>query len=266
MTFFRITLGILVCLFCYGCGKVDQDGEPKSRLRVAAAADLKFAMDALILRYSETHPDVKVDVTYGSSGNFHGQIQNKAPFDLYFSADVKYPENLRDLGAALDDDVFTYAIGRIVVWVPAASLIDVRQMEIESLLAPSVKKVAVANPDHAPYGVAAVAAMQNLGVYERVKTQFVLGENIAQTAQFIDSGAADIGIIALALALAPQMSEKGNYWEIPTDTFPEMRQGGMILKDTKHPESAKSFRDFILAEEGRAVLKSFGFYLPAAIN
>jgi molybdate transport system substrate-binding protein len=206
-----------------------------AELAVAAAADLKFAMDELVAAFRTNAPGTNVKVTYGSSGNFFAQLLNRAPFDLYFSADIAYPRRLAEAGHALDTNVFLYAIGRIVVWAPKASSVDVEALGIQSLLAPSVRKIAIANPRHAPYGAAALAAMKSLGVHSQAEPRFVLGENIAQTAQFVQSGAADIGVIALALALAPPMQEAGRYWEIPPDAYREMDQGGIILKWTKCP-------------------------------
>lgn len=237
-----------------------------AELKVAAAADLKFALDELVTEFhanQPTHqPTVKVAVSYGSSGNFYAQLQNQAPFDLYFSADIEYPRKLAEIGLALNNKAFSYAVGRIVVWAPATSHIDVKRLGIRALLAPSVKKIAIANPRHAPYGVAAVAALKTLGVYDPVEPLLVYGENIAQTAQFIQSGAADVGIIALSLAIAPQMHDAGQYWEIPLDTYPKMEQGGIILNGTKEVDAARDFRDFVLGQHGRAVLKRYGFFLP----
>jgi len=233
-----------------------------AELTIAAAADLKFALDELASEFRTKHPAITVKISYGSSGNFYAQLQNRAPFDLYFSADIAYPRKLAAAGVALDTNVFLYAVGRIVVWTPTSSPIDVEKIGIQSLLAPSVRKVAIANPRHAPYGVAAVAAMKSLKVYDQVEPRLVLGENIAQTAQFVRSGAADIGIIALALALAPQMRAAGRYWEIPLETYPRMDQGGMILNWTKAPAAARAFRDFVLGEHGREVLQRHGFLLP----
>jgi molybdate transport system substrate-binding protein len=233
-----------------------------AELTVAAAADLKFALDELVGEFHARQQHVRVKVSYGSSGNFFAQLQNQAPFDLYFSADIEYPRKLALAGHALDDDVFLYAVGRIVVWAPTASPVDVEQLGIQSLFAPSVRKIAIATPRHAPNGVAAVAAMKSLEVYERAKPQLVYGENIAQTAQFVQSGAADIGILALALAISPQMRDAGRYWEIPLNAYPTMEQGGMIVKWTKEPEAARVLRNFVLNEHGRAVLKRYGFFLP----
>lgn len=264
-TIHRLLVGLAIYALT-GCDRKPQsaigpDTAPVE-LRIAAAADLKFALDSLIDEFRANHPRIQPGVTYGSSGNFFAQIQNKAPFDLYLSADIEYPRRLATADLALDGDVFRYAIGRIVVWVPRTSPMDVKELGIRSLLDPSVKKIAIANPQHAPYGKAAVAAMRGLGVYDAVQPKLVLGENIAQTAQFIESGAADIGIIALSLALAPEMAVRGSYWEIPPETYPKMEQGGMILKSTPSPDAAKALRDFILGAHGRAVLKRYGFHPP----
>jgi molybdate transport system substrate-binding protein len=261
----RLLAGLAICALT-GCDRnprssIGPDAAPVE-LRIAAAADLKFALDSLIDEFRYSHPGIQAGVTYGSSGNFFAQIQNEAPFDLYLSADIEYPRKLAAADLALEGDVFGYAIGRIVVWVPRTSAMEVKELGIRSLLDSSVKKIAIANPQHAPYGKAAVAAMRELGVYDAVQPKLVLGENIAQTAQFIESGAADIGIIALSLALAPEMEARGSHWEIPPESYPKMEQGGMILKSTPSPEAAKALRDFILAAHGRAVLKRYGFHPP----
>lgn len=233
-----------------------------AELTVAAASDLKFALDELAGEFRTNHPDVMVRITYGSSGNFFAQLQNEAPFDLYFSADVDYPRKLARAGLALDTNVFLYAVGRLVVWVPNTSVIPVEKLGIQSLFAPSVSKIAIANPKHAPYGAAAVAALKSLGVHAALEPKLVYGENIAQTAQFIQSGAADIGLIALSLAIAPPLRDRGRHWEIPLSAYPRMDQGGLILKWTKEPATARAFRDFVLGDHGRSVLQRSGFSLP----
>jgi molybdate transport system substrate-binding protein len=233
-----------------------------SDLAIAAAADLQFAFDELTTEFRARHPAVTIRITYGSSGNFYAQLRNRAPFDLYFSADAEYPRRLAEAGLALDDHVFLYAIGRIVVWAPNASAIDLEEFGIRALLEPSVRRIAIANPRHAPYGVAAVAALKSLGVHDQVESRLVLGENVAQAAQFVQSGAADLGILALALAIAPKMRDAGRHWEIPLDAYPRMDQGGIILKRTANPDAALAFRDFVLGDHGRAVLTRYGFFLP----
>lgn len=229
-------------------------------LTIAAASDLKFALDELLEGFRAKHPGAQVQVTYGSSGNFLAQLSNGAPFDVFLSADVAYPRKLAEQGLVADD-VFLYAVGRLVVWVPKGSPLPVEQRGMEALREPAAQRIAIANPQHAPYGRAAEAAMKSLGVYDAVEDKLVLGENIAQTAQFVQSGAADAGIIALALALAPAMKAQGSYWEVPLDTYPRMEQGGAILKNAKDAELARSFRDYLLGAEGTTLLKRYGFSL-----
>ena len=232
---------------------------PRTTLTVAAAADLKFAFDNLVADFQVKNPTIKVNVTYGSSGNFFAQLQNGAPIDLFFSADVGYPQKLAVAGSGADE-MFIYATGRIVVWVPKDSPLDVDKLGIKALLDPSIRKIAVANPKQAPYGRAAVAAMKTLDVYDQVAGRLVYRENIAQTAQFVQSGAADIGILALSLALAPEMYDAGRFWEIPLDAYPCIEQGALILKSTKNLETSRLFRDFVLGDEGGEVLKCYGYF------
>lgn len=229
---------------------------------VAAAADLKYALDELVASFEEQHPQIDVQTTYGSSGNFYAQLTNRAPFDIYFSADIEYPRKLSEQGLALGGSEFPYAVGQIVVWVRNESALDVEQLGIQTLLDPSVRKIAIANPRHAPYGRAAEGALKSLGVYEQVQDRLVLGENIAQTAQFVESGAADVGIIALSLALAPAMRDKGRCWQIPLDAYPPLEQGGVILTWVKDREATETLRTFVVGDEGRAILRRYGFLLP----
>jgi molybdate transport system substrate-binding protein len=253
--------GLMVAGFgAFAAGEDVKESAP-SELAIAAAADLRFALDDLVKEFEAKHPATKVNVTYGSSGNFFAQFQSGAPFDLFFSADIAYPQKLAEKGLGADD-VFLYAIGRIVVWVPEDSPVAVEKLGINALLEPSVRKIAVANPEHAPYGRAAVAAMKALNVYDRVASRLVYGENIAQTAQFVQSGAAEVGILALSLAVAPQMRDAGRFWQVPLDAYPRMEQGGIILKSSRNLEAARAFRDFVLGEHGREVLGHYGFYLP----
>ena len=170
-------------------------------LTIAAASDLNFAFKELVAVF-EKQTGHHVKLSLGSSGNFYSQIQNGAPFDLYFSADIRYPQKLEEAGYAVPGSVYRYAIGRIVLWVPTKSPVDVDKLGMDALLDPSIRKIAIANPKHAPYGRAAVAAMEHFKVYDRVKDRLVLGENISQAAQYVESGASDIGIIALSLYTA----------------------------------------------------------------
>lgn len=230
-------------------------------IRVAAAADLKFAIDELAGQF-EKQTGTKVSVTYGSSGNFVAQIRNGAPFDLFFSADMDYPRNLEAAGLAEPGTLCEYAIGRIVIWTPVDSNVEIAEEKWAALLKPAIQKIAVANPDHAPYGRAAVSALQKAGVYERVKSKLVYGENISQAAQFVQSGNAQAGIIALSLAISPGMTE-GKRWEIPSEMHSPLKQGAVLLANGKNKQQAREFLDLVKNAEGRATLKKFGFAVPA---
>jgi molybdate transport system substrate-binding protein len=190
------------------------------------------------------------------------EIRNQAPFDVFLSADSEYPRKLAQEGFADARSMFIYGVGRIVVWVPQESPLDVARLQIHALEADSVKHIAIANPQHAPYGRAAEAAMRSLGVYDRVASKLVLGENIAQTLQFVQSGAADAGIVALALALAPATRARGRYWEIPLDAYPKIEQAGVVLSHAANPDAAREFCAYLQSDAARARLKEFGFYLP----
>ncbi|MDC0713017.1 molybdate ABC transporter substrate-binding protein [Stigmatella sp. ncwal1] len=234
---------------------------PVRTLTIAAASDLKFALDEFLKEFRARHPGAEVKATYGSSGNFLAQISQGAPFDVFLSADVAYPRELANKGLVDDSGVFLYAVGRIVVWVPNGSSLPVETLGLKALEDPAAKRIAIANPQHAPYGRAAEAALKSQGVYDAVKDKLVLGENIAQAAQFVQSGAADVGIIALALALAPAMKDQGRSWEVPLEAYPRMEQGGAILKGARDVALAKQFREELLGAEGRALLKRYGFSL-----
>jgi len=228
-------------------------------LRIAAAADLRYALDELIAAFHKHDASVRIEPAYGSSGNFYAELLNRAPFDLYLSADLEYPRKLSARGLTLQGCLFRYAVGRIVVWTDRASGIDVERLQMDALRQPEVLHIAIANPQHAPYGRAAEAAMRRLGVYDEVRAKIVMGENIAQTLELVQSGAAQVGIVALSLARAPGVSAQGRYWEVPLDAYPRIEQGGTILKWTRQPAAAHAFSDFLLAPEGRAILKRYGF-------
>jgi molybdate transport system substrate-binding protein len=229
-------------------------------ITIAAASDLSFAFREIVAEYEKTTAN-HVRLTLGSSGNFYAQIQNGAPFDLYFSADITYPRKLEEAGLTVPGSIYQYAVGRIVMWTGNESRIDVTQ-GFEALRAPTVKKIAIANPKHAPYGRAAVAAMEYFKVYDQVKDKLIFGENISQAAQFIESGACDIGIIALSLAVAPAVKSKGTYWEVPAEAHPAIEQGAVILKSSKQQEPAKQFLAFIKDAQGQEIMKRYGFTLP----
>lgn len=229
-------------------------------LSIAAASDLNFAFKEVVASF-ERESRGHVALTLGSSGNFFAQIQNGAPFDLYFSADIGYPKKLEDAGLTVLGSLYRYAIGRVVIWIPKTSPLDLSQ-GMTVLRDPRIKKLAVANPKHAPYGRAAVAALEHAQVYDAVKDKLVFGENISQAAQFVESGAADAGIIALSLALAPAMQAKGTYWGVPADAHPPLEQGAVILKKSSRQDEAKRFLDFLRSPQGQAIMARYGFSRP----
>jgi molybdate transport system substrate-binding protein len=229
-------------------------------IAIAAASDLNFAIKEVIAEYEKATGN-HVKLSLGSSGNFYAQIQNGAPFDLYFSADIGYPKKLEEAGLIVPGSLYRYAVGRIVLWTNHASHRDVSR-GLDVLRDPEIKKIAIANPKHAPYGRAAVAAMQHFKVYDEAKDRLVLGENISQAAQFIESGACDIGMIALSLALAPTMKAAGTYWEIPGEAHPPLEQGAAILKSSKQQKTARQFVEFMQGTPGQEIMKRYGFTLP----
>jgi molybdate transport system substrate-binding protein len=231
-------------------------------IRVAAAADLKFALDELGAQF-EKQTGRRINVSYGSSGNFFAQIQNGAPFDALLSADIEYPRKLEAAGLAEPGTLYEYAVGRIVIWMPADARTDLAKLGWKALLELGIERIAIANPEHAPYGRAAVAALRGAGIYEQVRRRLVYGENIAQAAQFVASGSAQAGILALSLAVSPPMRE-GKRWEIPANTHPPIEQGAVILKSARDKEGARAFLAFLKSDAGRKILESYGFTLPVS--
>jgi molybdate transport system substrate-binding protein len=266
---YKVVVGIgAVALAAAGMLWLARDSSPVAnrvvvrRVRVAAAADLQFAFDEVRTAFERAHADIRVEATYGSSGNFFAQLVSRAPFDVFLSADMDYPRRLaKELGGQ-DTAPFAYAVGHLVVWVPRHSGIAVDRLGIKTLLDPSVRKIATANPRHAPYGRAAEAALKSLKVYDSVRDRLVLGENVAQAAQFVQSGAADAGVFSRSLALAPALRDAGSFWEVPENAHPRLEQGGLILPWAEDQAAAATLRDFLLGSEGRAVLKRFGFDSP----
>lgn len=229
-------------------------------VRVAAASDLKFALDDIAGRLAKRQPALRIQPSYGSSGVMHAQLRQRAPFDVFLSADIEYPRDLIAKGIGTERDLFSYATGRLVVWVPLSSTLRLEADGLRALA--GAKRIAIANPRHAPYGRAAEAALRNAGVWADVERRLVLGENIAQAAQFVHSGAADAGVIAKSIVTAPSMRNQGRAWDVPEDAHPPLNQGGLILPWAASREAALQFRDYLLGEEGRRVLASYGFGPP----
>jgi molybdate transport system substrate-binding protein len=226
-------------------------------LTIAAASDLQAVLPAIAHDF-EKQTGVTTRLTFGSSGNFFSQIRNGAPFDVFLSADLEYPQQLVNGGQALADTLSEYAAGRIVVWARKDAGLDVRP-GLRVLTDPRVRKVAIANPEHAPYGRAAVAALGHENLYDAVQPKLVFGENISQAAQFVRSGNADAGIVALSVALAPALKSVGVYAEIPSTFHPPIRQGAVVLRASTHPQAARNFLEFLKRPESLKLLADFGF-------
>jgi molybdate transport system substrate-binding protein len=230
-------------------------------INVAAAADLSAALQELVAIY-EKRTHVAVKLSFGASGALTQQIQNGAPFDVFFSADMDYPRQLIAAGQADGATLYRYAVGRLVLWVPADSPLDVEHKGMDVLLDPSVKKISMANPQHAPYGRAAAATLKHYGLYEKVSDRLVLGENISQAAQFVESGNAQVGFVALAHAMAPAMQGKGKYWIVPAEAYPPLDQGVVLISHALHRQDAEAFLGFVETEEASGLLRRYGFTSP----
>lgn len=228
------------------------------KITVAAAADLKFAMDEIVITFKKANSGDEIDVIYGSSGKFHTQIQQGAPYDLYFSADISFPRELAKNGFSASE-VKPYAFGRIVLW--SASL-DATKMTLSSLTDPKITRIAIANPKHAPYGKRAEEALRASNLWDQVEPKLVYGENISHTAQLVQTKNAQVGIIALALAINSELASKGGYWLIPDNMHEPLEQGFIITKEGANNALAKRFADYMGGKPARAVMTKYGFVLP----
>ena len=279
MQYMKSLLSGVVLLACVaGCQRApeppDVDRSPKptesqpvsklteTKISVAAASDLKFAFEEIVNEFKKQHPAIQVETTFGSSGNFFAQLTNKAPFDIFFSADLGYPDKLIEQGDGLKESKFSYAVGHLGIWVRNDSPLNPERDGIAVLKEPAVTKIAIANPRFAPYGRAAEAALKNFEIYESIQDRLVLGDNIAQTAQFVETGAADVGMISASLATASTLKDKGRFWPLPIDSYPKLVQGGVILSWAKDRKACDQLRSFVIAEAGQAILRKYGFAHP----
>ncbi len=229
-------------------------------VRVAAACDLQFAMDDPASRYQK-QTGHKLSASYGSSGNCHAQIQSLAPFDIFFSADILCAQKLIDAHLADRTSLVIYARGQIALWAPSDARLDLSRAGFAVLRDSRGQKIAIANPAHAPYGRAAVAALQHAGLYEQLRSKLVYGENISQAAQFAQSGSTQVGILALSLALSPNM-KSGDRWLIPSEIYPALDQAAVLLNSSANKAGARAFLEFVNSEGGREVLSQHAFTLP----
>ncbi|MEY4752462.1 MAG: hypothetical protein RJA44_137 [Pseudomonadota bacterium] len=244
---------LVVALLCAASARAD-------RITIAAAADLKFAMDEIVTGFRQASPADQIEVVYGSSGKFQTQIRQGAPYDLYFSADVSLARELVKAGLAASE-VRTYAFGRLVLW---SARLDASRMTLASLTDPGISRIAIANPRHAPYGQRAEEALRAAGLWDKVEPKLVYGDNIAHTAQFVQSGNAQVGLIALSLALNPELARQGGYALIPEQLHQPLEQGFIITRRAAGNALARRFADHVGSPPARAVLGRYGFTLPGA--
>jgi len=215
-------------------------------------------MDEIGTAFKQANAADEVEVIYGPSGKIHTQFQENAPYDLYFSADIGFPRELVKAGFAASD-AKPYAFGRIVLW---SATMDATKMTLASLTDPKIIRVAIANPKHAPYGKRAEEALRASGLWEKVEPKLVYGENIAHTAQFVQTGNAQAGLIARALAVNPELANKGGYYLIPDNLHEPLEQGFIITKRAEGNALAKRFADYMGSKPARAVMVKYGFVLP----
>ncbi|WP_419867983.1 molybdate ABC transporter substrate-binding protein [Chryseobacterium sp. CT-SW4] len=257
---FLITISLLLLLLT-GCKKSGREasGNPavKPQLSVAAAANLRDVLEELKKKYISEYPGKKIEITFGSSGMLVQQILNGAPFDLFLSADTKFPEKLQQAGKTLGTPEI-YAYGKLALW---STRQDVSK-GLTVLLDPRIKKIAIANPELAPYGKSAVEALEKSGLYDKVNHKIVWAENINQAAQFASSGNADTGFIALSNALNKEMKKRGKYYELPENISPPIAQSAIIIKG-KNEDEAKEFMEFIRSPKAGAIWKSYGYKTAA---
>ncbi|WP_197675031.1 molybdate ABC transporter substrate-binding protein [Halopseudomonas salegens] len=230
-------------------------GEP---LRIAAAASLRPAMDAILKEYRTAYPEHAVEVVYGSSGRFRAQIANGAPFDLFFSADMALPEALRAAGET-SGEVTPYALGRLVLW---SNVEDASQLTLSDLSDPRFRRIAIASPRHAPYGARAQEALQANALWDVLEPRLVYGENIMHTLQLVQSGAAEVGLVALALVKSPGLSGQQGYYLIDDSLHEPLYQGFVLTRRAADNATAHTFAGFIGQPESRTILQHYGFVLP----
>ncbi|HET6552699.1 MAG TPA: molybdate ABC transporter substrate-binding protein [Dyella sp.] len=227
-------------------------------ITIAAAADLHDAMDKLIASYRRNHPGATLEVVYGASGMLLNQIEQGAPFELFFSADSSYPQQLVAHGKAGGTPV-PYAMGHLVMW---SASIDMSQVKVADLSQQRFGRIAIANPQHAPYGKRAEQALRAAGVWDAVQARLVYGENIAQTAQFAQSGNATVGLIAESLAKASPV--KGSYALVPATMHEPLKQSFVLTQRGAGNALAKDFASYVQSPPARAILAGYGFSLPGA--
>jgi molybdate transport system substrate-binding protein len=228
-------------------------------LRLAAASDLRFALDEVVERFRAGRPDARVELIYGSSGKITTQILNGAPFDVFLSADVAFTEALQAAGHAATAPRL-YGIGRLASWSLDPAL---GRLPLDDLVrSPRVRRLAIANPEHAPYGRRAIEALTTRGLLDDARPKLVQAENIAQAAQFVESGAAQAGLVAHSLLLSPALAGKGAWVLVPDTWHQPLRQAFVVSRRAASDPLARAFAEYLEGPDARTVLRRYGFTLP----
>ncbi len=228
-------------------------------LTVSAASDLTYAFGEIGKQF-EAETGHKVVFNFGSTGQLTQQIEQGAPVDVFAAANVSFIEDLERQGLILPDTKQMYARGRITLWTRADSPLQITSLA--DLTRPEVRRIAIANPDHAPYGVAARQAMQTAGIWEAVQPKLVLGDNVRQTLQYAETGNVDAAIVALSLSVPAAGGTSGRWTLIPEELHPPIDQALAVIKDTKHVAAARAFATFVNGPQGRQIMRKYGLVLP----
>jgi len=256
----RPLLAALAVAFLAPAGAADP--APAGTVSVAAAANLSFALDALDAAFRQAAPEVAVTSMTAASGDIVAQVEHGAPYDVFLSADLHFPQVLVDAGHADRQTLTTFAVGQLVLWTTRA---DVALPDVGSVVRdPLVRKLAIANQRTAPFGRAAEQALRHLGLWTDAEPKLVVGESISQTTQFVATGNADAGFVALSVVLAPKLKGKGRYLEVSPDLYDPLDQGAIITRHGAANPAARRYLAFLQGPAARAILVSFGYRLPAA--
>ena len=224
-------------------------------IHVAAASDLQPVLPTLAAKYA-AETGVKIVESFGSSATLTQQIENGAPQDVFLSADFVHPQELVAAGLTVESAPVPYARGLLVLWARKDS--TAQPLTLDALTSPKVTKIAIANPLHAPYGLAATRALESLHLTEATKDKLVVAENIGQTAQFAESGNAQVGLISLTIASSPHYKELGSFVRLPVTSYPAIRQCGVALKSSKNQTAAADFLKWLTSAAVQANLPKFG--------
>jgi molybdate transport system substrate-binding protein len=255
---------LFVCLLglALALGAAPQARTAPVPLAIAAAGDLRGVLEELKSGFEAKRPDVQLQLSFGASGSLTAQILQGAPFDLFLSADEGYPEQVRKAGLVAEPGPFPYALGSLTLWVRKDLGLDPTRDGWKVLMSSQVRKISIANPQVAPYGRAAEAALRHEALYDGVKARLVFADNIAQAAQFCQTGTAEAGLLSAAQANHPVLRAQGLAWKVPADAYPPLRQAGVILKRTSSPAQAQAFQAYLLGPDGQGILARHGFGKP----